>query len=93
LCEQLTKYFAKTATWNIPTGGLAIWVQFQPKISLVKLAEEAQKIDLFLPKVVLYQNKNTCAIRLGFGHLNEDEIAPVIKKLKSAYNKVAMKSF
>ena len=93
LCEQLTKYFAKTASWNIPLGGLAIWVQFQPEISLVKLAEEANKIDLFLPKIILYQDKKTCAIRFGFGHLNEDEIAPVIKKLKSAYNKVTIKRF
>ena len=83
----------KTASWNIPLGGLAIWVQFQPEISLVKLAEEANKIDLFLPKIILYQDKKTCAIRFGFGHLNEDEIAPVIKKLKSAYNKVTIKRF
>jgi len=53
----------------------------------------ANKIDLFLPKIILYQDKKTCAIRFGFGHLNEDEIAPVIKKLKSAYNKVTIKRF
>jgi hypothetical protein len=29
---------------------------------------------LFLPKTILYQDKDTCAIRLGFGHLNEEEI-------------------
>ena len=92
LCMLLTKYFSKTAHWNIPSGGLAIWIQFQPKISLVKLAEEAKKMDLFLPKIVLYQDKNTCAIRLGFGHLDEDEIASVIKKLKNAYNTVSMKT-
>ena len=91
LCKLLTKYFAKTAHWNIPSGGLAIWLQFQPKISLVKLAEEAEKEDLFLPKIVLYQDKDTCAIRFGFGHLNEDEIELVIKKLKSAYDKVFLR--
>jgi GntR family transcriptional regulator/MocR family aminotransferase len=67
---------------------LAIWLQFEPKISLVKLAQEAQKNELFLPKTVLYQDKNTCAIRFGFGHLNTAEMASVIKKLKSAYNKI-----
>jgi GntR family transcriptional regulator/MocR family aminotransferase len=54
----------------------------------VKLAEEAGKLDLFLPKTILYQDKNTCAIRFGFGHLNVEEIEIVIKKLKSAYYKV-----
>jgi GntR family transcriptional regulator/MocR family aminotransferase len=91
LCKLLTEYFSEIAQWNIPAGGLAIWLQFQSSISLVKLAEEAEKDNLFLPKTILYQDKNTCAIRFGFGHLNKEEMEPIIKKLKSAYNKVSMK--
>ena len=88
-CKLLTTYFKEVAQWNIPTGGLAIWLQFEPKISLIKLAKEADKNDLFIPNTVLYQDKNTCAIRVGFGHLDNDEIEPVIKKLKNAYNKIS----
>ena len=88
LCKLLTEYFSEIATWNIPAGGLAIWIEFQASISLVKLAEQAEKNNLFLPKTILYQDKNTCAIRFGFGHLNKEEMEPVIQKLKSAYNKV-----
>jgi GntR family transcriptional regulator/MocR family aminotransferase len=91
LCKLLTQYFSEIAEWEIPSGGLAIWIQFNPKISLLKLAEEAEKNNLHLPKTILYQNKNTCAIRFGFGHLNEEEIVPVIKKLKKAYDKVILK--
>ena len=88
LCAYLKYYFKDSITWNIPSGGLAIWLQFTKTISLVKLAEEAEKIDLFLPKTILYQDKNTCAIRFGFGHLNEEELKIVIIKLKSAYDKI-----
>ncbi|WP_372745477.1 PLP-dependent aminotransferase family protein [Lutibacter sp.] len=88
LCNLLTEYFLDTAQWEIPSGGLAIWLQFHPKISLLKLAKEAEKNDLLLPKTILFQNKNTCAIRFGFGHLNESEIELVIKKLKIAYDAV-----
>jgi len=91
LCDLLTKYFSETAQWEIPSGGLAIWLQFHPKISLLKLAKEAEKNDLLLPKTILYQDKNTCAIRFGFGHLDEEEIEPVIKKLKRAYDEVILK--
>ena len=91
LCDQLTRYFSETAQWKIPSGGLAIWLQFHPKISLLKLAKESEKNDLFLPKTILYQDKNTCAIRFGFGHLNEKEIGFVIKKLKKAYDYVVIK--
>ena len=88
LCKLLTVYFGAIAEWDIPSGGLAIWLKFKPKISLIKLAEEAEKNDLFLPQTVLYQDKNTCAVRFGFGHLNTEEIAVVIQKLKNAYEKV-----
>ncbi|SFS74408.1 aminotransferase-like domain-containing protein [Lutibacter maritimus] len=91
VCTLLTKYFSEFAQWEIPSGGLAIWLKFYSKISLVKLAKETEKNDLFLPKTILYQDKNTCAIRFGFGHLNEEEIESVIKKLKRAYDKMILK--
>ena len=91
VCALLTKYFSETAHWEIPSGGLAIWLQFQPKISLLKLAKEAEKNDVLLPKTILYQNKNTCAIRFGFGHLDEHEIECVIKKIKNAYDTIVLK--
>ena len=86
LSKLLTQYFDDIAEWKIPSGGLAIWLEFQPKISLVKLAKEAEKNDLFLPQTILYQDKKTCAIRFGFGQLNIEEMKSVIKKLKNAYN-------
>ena len=88
LSELLSTYFQEFAAWKIPSGGLAIWLHFQPKISLLKLAKEAENLGLHLPKTILYQDKNTCAIRIGFGHLNENELEIVIKKLKKAYYKV-----
>ena len=91
LCQLLTEYFKETIQWKKPNGGLAIWLQFEPKISLVQLAEEAQKHDLLIPKIILYQNKNTCAIRFGFGQLDEEEIEIVIKKLKLAYDIIVSK--
>ena len=38
------------------------------------VAEQAKKENVLLPKTILYQDKETCAIRFGFGHLNEEEI-------------------
>ncbi len=85
---NLAKYFKGIISWKIPSGGLAIWLNFNTKISLVKLAKAAEKHDLYLPKTILYQNKDTCAIRFGFGDLNLEDIEVTIKKLKNAYNDV-----
>ena len=79
-------YFRGIIRFKVPSGGLAIWLQFEDNMSLIKLSEEAKKLDVFLPNTILYQDKSTCAIRFGFGHLNETEIEVVIKKLKQVYN-------
>ena len=84
LSKCLTIHFKDIATWKIPDGGLAIWLEFNSNISLFQLAEKAKANNLFLPKTILYQNKSLCAIRLGFGHLNEDEIEKRIKRLKNS---------
>ncbi|MEL0455495.1 PLP-dependent aminotransferase family protein [Flavobacteriaceae bacterium SZ-1-7] len=89
LCKHLDTHFNNEVIWEIPSGGLAMWLKFEPKISLIKLAEEAEKLDVFLPKTILYQDRNTCAIRFGFGHLNETDIETVVKKLKQAYDVVS----
>lgn len=88
LCVHLDVYFENSITYTKPSGGLAIWIEFCITISLVKFAEEVEKLGVFLPKTNLYQDKNTCAIRFGFGHLNEEEIEIVVIKLKQAYDKV-----
>lgn len=88
LLNLLSIHFKNFARWNIPSGGLALWLEFKPKISLVRLAKEAEKLDLFLPKTILYQNKTTCAIRFGFGHLDVEELENVITKLHLAYSNI-----
>ncbi|MBP0905765.1 PLP-dependent aminotransferase family protein [Mariniflexile gromovii] len=92
LCECLHKHFIQEIFWDKPSGGLALWLRFDPKISLVKLAYYAEQLDLFLPKTILYQDKNTCAIRFGFGDLNEEEIEIIVKKLRHAYDLVLSSS-
>ena len=87
LCECL-QVFKDHASWVVPEGGLAVWLQFHTKISLVQLATKANHLGLFIPKTVLYQNKNTCAIRFGFGHLNEAELIKVVTILKQSFDAV-----
>ena len=87
-CEYLKRYFNQAIQFKKPSGGLAIWIEFNPSISLIQLAEEVAKLDVLLPKTILYQDKNTCAIRFGFGHLNEEEIEIVVSKLNLAYNSI-----
>jgi GntR family transcriptional regulator/MocR family aminotransferase len=56
---------------------LAIWLQFNS--NFLQLSEQALRYDLFCLKPYFIKTK-TRAIRLGFGHLNEEEIEIVVKK-------------
>lgn len=88
LCQAIDEAFGNLVTFEKPTGGLAIWLIFLKQISLVQLANEVEALDVFLPKTILYQDKDTCAIRFGFGHLDEDEIEIVVSRLKQAYDRI-----
>ncbi|MCY1457611.1 hypothetical protein D9M71_749190 [compost metagenome] len=60
--------------FKIPPRGLAVWVEWQDHFNLIKLQKECHNNGLFLPKTILYQTKNLTATRLGFGHLEKEEM-------------------
>ncbi|MDC8100275.1 MULTISPECIES: PLP-dependent aminotransferase family protein [Chryseobacterium] len=57
-----------------PSGGLAIWLEWNIPINLMQLSRNCAQNDLFIPKTLLYQNKHLTAMRLGFGDLNAEEM-------------------
>lgn len=68
----------------VPSGGLAIWVVWKQNINLGKLKKECQKNGLFLPQNILYQNPKIAAMRMGFGHLTQEEAKEAVQILKQS---------
>ncbi|REC45320.1 aminotransferase-like domain-containing protein [Chryseobacterium pennipullorum] len=62
-----------------PSGGLAIWLEWNIPINLMQLSRDCIKDNLFIPKTLLYQNKGLTAMRLGFGDLNFEEMEKSIE--------------
>lgn len=89
--EALDTNFGNLISYHKPNGGLSLFIQFKKSISLVKLSEQVSKYNVTLPKHLLYQTKNVCGIRLGFGHLNNDEINHSVQMLKKAYDDLTIK--
>ncbi len=77
--------FQEAIQIKIPSGGLAIWMEWTEPISLMKLAERCQRKGVFIPRICMYQDQNHCALRLGFGHLNELEMDHVVKCMYQEY--------
>src|SRR5690606_14113229 len=81
----IKQFFENEISFSIPSGGLALWLQFNKNISLKKLADECKKNNLFIPRICLYQSKNVRAIRLGFGKFSKEELQEVIYLLHKSY--------
>lgn len=80
--EVLKGIFKDYVNYEVPSGGLAYWVEWQKPLNLLKISQECAKNDLLIPRTLLYQNKHTTAMRIGFGHLTAEETVKSFEILK-----------
>lgn len=85
-CELLENDFNSEIEFKIPEGGLAIWSNFDRKIDLKKMAENASKDGLYIGDGSFSRNESfvTNAMRLGFASLAESEMFKALGILKKA---------
>lgn len=88
-CKKLKVELGQHLHFNVPTGGLSIWINFNQSINLIELKRNCAKKGLFIPQTILYQTKKQTAIRIGFAHLNFEEIDEVVTILKEEITKKA----
>lgn len=74
LASLLQENLAGLIHFEKPSGGLALWLEWQVPVNLMQLARSCAKNNVFIPKTLLYQNKDLTAMRLGFGNLNTEEM-------------------
>lgn len=79
--ELLNEYLGEYIDFRAPSGGLAVWVEWKVSLNLMQLSRKCSQDNLFLPKTILYQNRNLTAMRLGYGHLNVEEMQNSIQIL------------
>lgn len=79
--KLLEEYLNDYIDFQKPSGGLAIWTEWKIPINLMSFSRECAKNNVFIPKTLLYQNKNLTAMRLGFGNLNLKEMEKSIEIL------------
>lgn len=76
--------------FTIPGSGLAFWIQFKERISLTDLQKKSREKGLFIPMICLYQNRRITALRLGFAHLNLQEMQEAVGILSEAYRELRL---
>ncbi len=85
LKDELGEYF----TFNIPQGGMAVWVCLDKKYNWEEIRTIALQEKLVVPDWKWYDAinaKHNC-IRMGFATYNKDEMLKLVKRLKITLEK------
>lgn len=85
---DILKTFNEDIVFQVPSGGLAYWIEWQKPVNLLKLSQECAKNNLLIPRTLLYQNKHTTAMRIGFGHLTTEEAVKSFEILRRCWKQL-----
>ena len=84
LADLLQKHVGSAAAFDVPTGGLAIWLQIAPRIDGERWADAAARMGLGVlagGTFALRPRQAPNAFRLGFGDLSEAELERAVALL------------
>ncbi|MDA6072489.1 PLP-dependent aminotransferase family protein [Flavobacterium sp. AC] len=83
-CEILKTDFKDEIEFRTPEGGLAVWANFNERINLIKMSDEASKNGLYIGNGNFYKNEafSSNGQRMGFASLDENEIEKALGILK-----------
>ena len=89
--ELLRDRLGDDMTFQLPDGGLAIWVETAPSLDLQAVSAAAARIGLrFYPGAAFAMDGEPVAgARLGFARLNPVEMAQAVERLRTAIRQVA----
>jgi GntR family transcriptional regulator/MocR family aminotransferase len=82
MSELLNGMLKEYISFDTPNGGLATWVEFYQTKSLMSIKERCLKQGLLVPRHILYQNRQISAMRIGFGHMDSQEMEESFSILK-----------
>ena len=87
VANLLQAELAEFVSFRLPECGLAIWLELSPSINMLRLQADAEleKVSFTAANYYSSSEHQVSAIRLGYAHLNEEDISLGIKRLKVAF--------
>ena len=85
-CQLLKAELGEVVQFDVPKGGLAVWVKFDERYPVEQIKNAAFNLGLQLPKSVFkdLHGKKVNAIRMGFASLEEAEMRAAVDLLGQA---------
>ncbi|MDR2220627.1 MAG: PLP-dependent aminotransferase family protein [Methylobacillus sp.] len=82
----VTKELGQAVRFDLPDGGLALWLRLDERYNIDRLVRDAASLGVRILSSAEFSDaaRPTPAIRLGYGNLNQDELAVGIQRLSRA---------
>ena len=82
----LLQQLGRQVTFQLPQGGMAIWLKFQPELDLPQMITQAASLGLTMnfPHQYFYGMQPENAIRFGFASLNQRELTQAVGIMEKA---------
>ena len=86
LAEALTRQLGGAVSFELPAGGMAIWVKAADGVDVEAWSERAarHKVAFSTAKRFTFDGRPRAFLRLGFASLTETEIAEAVRRMKRA---------
>ncbi|WNV05091.1 PLP-dependent aminotransferase family protein [Candidatus Methylospira mobilis] len=93
IAEQVSIHLGNWADFDLPDGGLALWLRLKEKVDVERVITEARTNRVIIPssRHFAHDGRPAPGLRLGFGSLTPDEIAAGVKQLRYAFEKTALR--
>ena len=78
-CDLLRTNLSEFISFSTPSGGLAVWTEWDKELNLMRISRLCEAKGLILPRILLYQTEKLTAARLGFGNMTSDEMKQAIE--------------
>lgn len=82
---QIQEILGENILFSKPKGGTAFWLEWQKPVNLFQISNRCKEKGLFIPQTLLYQNKNLCAMRIGFANFNNEEARKALEIFSSCF--------
>src|SRR5690606_18935943 len=79
LATELLKMLGHRLSCDLPTSGLGMWLSWEPRTNLFKIAKQCAREGLHIPPYLLYQSARHAGMRMGFGNLSLAEISRAVQ--------------
>jgi GntR family transcriptional regulator/MocR family aminotransferase len=86
LCASLRRRLGASVSFQVPSGGSALWLKVSPELDARKWAECAIRngVDLLPAWNFAFDGKPHPYFRLGYAHFSETELDEAVKRLAAA---------